>query len=65
MLVLSRYAGESIKIGNIVTVKVVRVEGNKVKLGIEAPDHIVVDRTEIAELKAKQNNENKQERVTW
>lgn len=47
MLVLSRKLGESIVIGGQITVKVVRVEGDTVRLGIEAPREVPVHRTEV------------------
>lgn len=46
MLVLSRKENESIRIGGIITVKVVKI-ANKVKLGIEAPKDIRVLRAEL------------------
>lgn len=49
MLVLSRKLGESFVIGNQITVKVVRVDGNTVRLGIEAPREVAVHRTEIVQ----------------
>lgn len=47
MLVLSRRAGESIVIDGDIQVQVVSIGGNKVRLGIVSPEHIVVDRAEI------------------
>lgn len=52
MLILSRRIGESIKIGDDITVVVLGVNGCQVRLGIEAPRDVAVDRTEIAERKA-------------
>ena len=49
MLVLTRKVEESITIGNHVTVSVLEVKGNQVKLGISAPRDIAVNRTEIFE----------------
>jgi carbon storage regulator len=37
MLVLSRKPGESIQIGHEITVTVLKVQGNRVRLGFEAP----------------------------
>ena len=42
MLVLSRRERERIKLGDSIVVTVVRVAGDKVRLGIEAPPHILV-----------------------
>lgn len=47
MLVLSRKLNEAIVIDGRVTVTVVAVKGNRVKLGIEAPAEIGVHRREI------------------
>lgn len=47
MLVLSRKIGEQLRIGGDITVKVLRVQGNRIRLGIEAPDGIRVMRGEL------------------
>ena len=47
MLVLSRRIGEEIVINNDIRVKIVAVQGNRVKLGIVAPEHVTVHREEI------------------
>ena len=47
MLVLSRKQSERIRLGNDIIVTVVRVAGDKVRLGIEAPANIVVLRDEL------------------
>lgn len=47
MLVLSRKINEKIVIDGNITVVVVSVERNKVKLGIEAPHHVDVMREEL------------------
>ena len=47
MLVLSRRESERIKLGDSIVVTVVRVAGDRVRLGIEAPDDIVVLRGEL------------------
>ena len=47
MLILSRKIGESIVIDGRIHVKVMRVEGDVVKLGIEAPSTIPVHRQEV------------------
>ena len=49
MLVLSRKADESIIINGEIRVKVLGVSGNKVRLGIEAPNDIPIRREEIFE----------------
>jgi carbon storage regulator len=47
MLVLSRRANESIKLGDSIVITIVRVVGDKVRLGIEAPADLVVLRNEL------------------
>jgi len=47
MLVLSRKVGERIRIGDGITVTVVRVTGGGVRLGIEAPQEMPVVREEL------------------
>jgi carbon storage regulator len=47
MLVLSRRATERIKLGDSIVVTVVRVSGDKVRLGIEAPPNVLVLRDEL------------------
>jgi carbon storage regulator len=47
MLVLSRKAGERILIGDNITVTIVRLTGNTVRIGIEAPIDIAVIRSEL------------------
>ena len=47
MLVLSRKTGERIRIGDSVTITVVRITGGGVRLGIEAPQHLPVVREEV------------------
>jgi carbon storage regulator len=55
MLVLTRKLGESIRIGDNVIVKIVDLDGLHVKLGIEAPRSIAVNREEIYERIQKEN----------
>lgn len=47
MLVLSRKVGERIRIGDNVTITVVRITGGGVRLGIEAPTELPVVREEL------------------
>jgi carbon storage regulator len=47
MLVLSRKAKQTIRIGSDVVLTVVSVQGNRVKIGIEAPKHVRVVRQEL------------------
>ena len=55
MLVLSRQTSQSIQIGSDITITVIDVVGDKVKIGIEAPKAIPVHRQEVAELIAKRD----------
>lgn len=47
MLVLTRKTGESIQIGDDITIKIVAVEGDQIKLGINAPKNVDIHRSEI------------------
>jgi carbon storage regulator len=49
MLILTRKVGESVKVGDHVTVTVIAVKGNQVRLGINAPRDVEVHREEIYE----------------
>ena len=49
MLVLSRKRGETITIGNGVTVTVLSIQGDRVKIGVVAPVEVPVHRQEIHE----------------
>ncbi len=55
MLVLTRRIGESIRIGDTIVVKIVDLDGRHVKLGIEAPRNVAVNREEIYERIQKEN----------
>lgn len=50
MLVLSRKADQSIKIGDNITVTIITVRGDKVRLGIDAPKDVPVHRNEVYEM---------------
>jgi carbon storage regulator len=49
MLVLSRKKDESIVINNDVTITIVEIRGDKVRLGISAPKNVAVHRLEVYE----------------
>ena len=55
MLILTRKVNESITIGHNINVSVVEIKGSQIKLGIEAPKHIPVNRTEIYETIFQEN----------
>lgn len=47
MLILTRRIGETLMVGDEVTVTVLGVKGNQVRLGVNAPKHVAVHREEI------------------
>lgn len=47
MLILTRRAGEALMIGENVSIKVLGVKGNQVRIGIDAPKDVAVHREEI------------------
>ena len=47
MLVLSRKQDEKIIIGDEITLMVISIQGDKVRLGIDAPKHVTVHREEV------------------
>lgn len=49
MLVLSRHRDESIMIGDEIVITIVDIRGDKVRLGINAPQHVPVHRQEVYE----------------
>jgi len=53
MLVLSRRLGEEIVIAGHIRVKVVAVQGNRVKLGVVAPEEVTVHREEVFRRRAE------------
>jgi carbon storage regulator len=61
MLVLSRKKNESIVINNDITIVVVEIRGDKVRLGVEAPKEVPVHRREVYE--AIKRNEAEQQQA--
>jgi carbon storage regulator len=55
MLVLSRHRDESIMIGDEIVVTIVDIRGDKVRLGIDAPQDIPVHRQEVYEAIQREN----------
>jgi len=47
MLILSRKESECIHLGDEIVVTIVRVNGDKVRIGVQAPPHIKILRTEL------------------
>ena len=63
MLILTRRVGETVMIGNDVTVTVLGVKGNQVRVGINAPKNVAVHREEIYErIKREQEGEQRERR---
>jgi carbon storage regulator len=54
MLVITRKLGETIVIDGNIRVTVVSHQGGKIRLGIEAPEYISVDRQEVHDRKMKE-----------
>lgn len=63
MLVLSRKKNESIVINNDITIVVVEIRGDKVRLGVEAPKEVPVHRQEVYEA-IKRNDRQQAERAS-
>ncbi|WP_347321601.1 carbon storage regulator CsrA [Rossellomorea sp. RS05] len=57
MLVLTRKTGESIQIGDNIEIKVVSIQGDQIKLAIDAPKHIDIHRKEVYLSIQEQNTE--------
>ena len=62
MLVLTRKAGEQIVIDGNIVVTVSAVEGNKVRIGIEAPMSVSVDRAEVHQRRLEEQSGKRQPR---
>ena len=57
MLVLTRKLGEIIRVGDTVTVRVLEVKGNQVRLGVEAPSDVRIYREEVYRAIRKENED--------
>ncbi len=64
MLVLSRKKNESIVINNDITIVVVEIRGDKVRLGVEAPKEVPVHRREVYEAIKRSEAANANEKST-
>lgn len=49
MLILTRRVGETVVIGRDITINVIGVKGNQVRLGIDAPGDVAVHRGEVSD----------------
>ena len=57
MLILTRQIGETLMIGDQITVTVLGIKGNQVRLGVKAPKDISVHREEVYEKIQKEKSE--------
>ena len=57
MLVVSRRVGESVVIGDDITISVLDVRGDVIRIGIDAPRSVAVHRSELLEQLAQSNQE--------
>ena len=65
MLILTRRVGETVMIGDEVTITVLGVKGNQVRVGINAPKSVSVHREEIYErIKREQQGDDEKKRTT-
>ena len=53
MLVLTRRVGETIVIDGQIQVQIVAIQGDKVRVGIKAPDEVRIDRLEVHQRRAQ------------
>ena len=62
MLIVTRRIGETVMIGSDVTVTVLSIKGNQVRIGIAAPESVAVHREEVYE--RLKNGESQQQRLS-
>ncbi len=55
MLVVSRKIGEELKVGDDIIVKIIDIDKNQVKIGIDAPRNVTILRMELVKEITKQN----------
>ncbi len=49
MLVLTRRAGQALRVGDAIEIRIVRIEGDRVVLGLTAPGEVAILRAELLE----------------
>ena len=59
MLILTRKVGESLLIGDDVSITILNIRGNQVKIGVQAPKDVSVHREEIYQRIRQTKDENK------
>lgn len=57
MLVLSRKKGQSIMVGSDIEISIVDIQGDQIRLGIDAPRNIAIHRKEVFEEIIKENKQ--------
>jgi carbon storage regulator len=60
MLILTRRVGESLKVGDDITITVLGVKGSQVRIGVNAPKDVSVHREEIYERIKKEQGDTEQ-----
>ncbi len=63
MLILTRRAGETVMVGSDITITVLGVKGNQVRIGINAPKDVAVHREEIYERIKREEEERSMPRL--
>ncbi len=61
MLILARKIGEAIKIADEITITVMEIKGGQVKIGVDAPHHITIHRSEVYHRISEENQKAAQE----